>query len=214
MPLTVTDKIFKEFSKYPKRSYPKGQILLFSNEEPKCVYYLVKGRIRMYDVSYRGDDVIINVFKPYSFVALSGFITKNPNKYFFKTETLTEVHEIPSEVILDYLKTNPDVLFDLLSRIYRGLDGYFDRVVQLMSGTAKSLLSNELVIETNRFGKKNPDGSFLIDSKEADIAARSGLTRETVSREMKKLKDKDWVQFSKEGLIIKNLEALKKNAES
>lgn len=210
MPSTVTQQVDQYFSKYPKRSYPKGQILVFADENPEYIFYITKGRVRKYDVSYRGDEVVVNIFKPPAFFPMSWAINRTPNNYFYKTEEETEVHIVPVDDALDFVKDNPDVMLDLLSRIYRGMDGLLGRVVHLMSGSAKSRLQYELIIECRRFGKKNKDGTYTLTTSEVDLAARSGLSRETVSREMSKIKAEGLVSVTTKGIQIKNLDAIEK----
>lgn len=212
MPDGVQDKIHAVFSKYPKRSYPKGQILIFADETPEHIYYVTKGRVRKYDVSFRGDELIVNVFKPPAFFPMSEAINHTHNSYFYKTEVATEVHIIPADDALQFLKNNPDVMLDLLSRIYRGMEGLLGRLVHLMSGSAKSRLLYELLIESQRFGQENDDATITLDINETDLAARAGMSRETVSREMKKIKADGIVEISGKGIIIKDVSMLEKKA--
>lgn len=206
----VSDKIHAHFSSYPLREYPKGQILVFSDESPEHVFYIIEGRVRKYDVSYRGDEVIINVFKPPSFFPMSWAINRTPNRYFYKTETAVKLHVIPADDTLAFLQQNPDVTLDLLSRLYKGLEGVYGRLVHLMSGTARSRLLYEIIVECRRFGEKLGDGKIRLKSSEVDLAARSGLSRETVSREMHKLKDSKWVEVTKDGIVVCDVAQLKK----
>lgn len=206
--MTVAQKIDEQFSRYPKRSYPKGQILVFADESPQHIFYITEGRVRKYDISYKGEDVIVNIFKPPAFFPMSWAINRTSNKYFYKTETETELHVVPVEAALEFVKNNPDVMFDLLSRIYKGMDGLLGRVVHLMSGSAKSRLLYELIIECRRFGTKNKDGSYTLDITEASLAARSGLSRETVSREMQKIKAAGLVRIHGKGIQIMDIAAL------
>ncbi|HSX33295.1 MAG TPA: Crp/Fnr family transcriptional regulator [Candidatus Saccharimonadales bacterium] len=204
----VQDKIDRFFSQYPRREYPKGQILVFADESPDHIFYIVKGRVRKYDVSYRGDEVIINVFQPPAFFPMSWAINRTPNRYFYKAETAVALHVVPADAALGFLQDNPDVAFDLLSRLYRGLEGMYGRLVHLMSGTAKSRLLHELLIESKRFGKQQPDNSYELSVTELDLAARSGLSRETVSREMKKLKASGWVTVAKDGIVVRDIASM------
>lgn len=208
MDATIADKNDEFFSKYPLRSYPKGQILIFADESPQHIFYLVAGKVRKYDVSYRGDEIIVNIFKPPAFFPMSWALNRLPNKYFYKTEEPTELRVVPVTDALEYLKSNPDVMLDLLSRIYRGMDGMFGRLVRLMSGSAKSRLIYELIIESRRFGKKLAEKHLLLSASESDLAARTGLSRETVSREMQKLKEQKLVQVDHRGIVVKDLTAL------
>lgn len=206
----VAEKIEVFFSKYPERSYPKGQILVFADESPDHIFHLVSGKVRKYDVSYRGDEVIVNIFKPPAFFPMSWAINRTPNKYFYKTEEKTVAHLVPAADALEFIKTNPDVMLDLLSRLYKGMDGLLGRVVHLMAGTARSRLIYELIIECRRFGDKNEGPEYALHVNETDIAARSGLSRETVSREIQKLKSQKLVVMAHGSIVVKNLESLEK----
>lgn len=208
MSSTVASKIDAFFAQYPLWKYPKGQILVFADENPEHIYHIVEGRIRKYDVSYRGDEIIINVFQPPAFFPMSWAINKTPNKYFYKTETDTQVHVVPAEDALDFLKQNPDVTLDLLGRLYKGLEGMYGRLVHLMSGTARSRLLYELIIECRRFGTVLPDGSYSLATSEVDLAARSGLSRETISREIHKLKKGGMVTVTKSSIEVKDIAQL------
>ena len=206
--MTVADKIHDHFSQFPHRIYPKGQIIIFANENPEHIFYLTKGKVRKYDVSYRGDELIVNVFKPGSFFPMSWALTHNENKFFYKTEEESEFHLVPADKALEFLETNPDVMLDLLNRLYRGMEGVLGRLVHLMAGSAKNRLAYELLVECRRFGEKDTQGAYTIKISETDLAARSGLTRETVSREVQKLKDKKILSMDNKALVLTNLSAL------
>lgn len=208
MTSVVTQKVDQFFRTYPQRSYPKGQILVFAGEEPEHVFYITKGRVRQYDVSYRGEEVIVNVFKPPSFFPMAWAINKTPNRYFFKTEIDTELHIVPASAAVKFVKDNPDVMYDLLSRLYQGTDGLLGRLVQLMSGSAQTRLLYELVIESHRFGPKGKSGVYQLPLKESDLAARTGLSRETVSRELHKAKDLNLVEVNGQGIVVSDLPAI------
>jgi CRP-like cAMP-binding protein len=92
-----------------------------------------------------------------------------------------------------------------MSRVYSGMDGLLLRMTYLMSGNAYTRLMTELLIQAKRFGKSNTQAVDLKIS-EKDLAIQSGLTRETVSREMKILKDKELVSFSGNMLTIHNIQ--------
>lgn len=205
---SVNDKIDAFFSTYPKHSYPKGQILIFADEEPPYIFYIKEGLVRKYDVSYRGDEVVVNLFKPPAFFPMSWAINRTPNTYFYKTELASVLHIVPAEDALAFIKDNPDVMFDLLARVYRGSEGMLGRLVHLMSGTAQSRLIYELILETRRFSTANKDKTFTLSANESDLAARTGLSRETVSREIQKLKDSHAVDVIAGHVTVTDLQAL------
>lgn len=208
MASTVVDQLDTFFSAFPMRTYPKGHILVFANEDPLHVFYVTSGRVRKYDISYRGDEVIVSVFQNPAIFPMAWVLNRTHNGYFYAAETMVQVRVAPPDDVYRFVKDNPDVMLDLLSRVYLNNEGLLGRVVQLMTGTARTRLVYELVIATQWFGKKLSKGSFELDLTEADLAARSGMSRETVSREFSKLARESLVQGGRKGIIIYDLGAL------
>lgn len=212
--MTPRDKIHKAFEKYPKRTYPKGQIFIFPDETPNHLMYIIKGRVRSYDVSYRGSEIIVYVFKPPAFFPLSIALNDFQNRYFYKAEVDSEVRLIPKDEAVKFIKENPDVMYELLCSVYRGVEVMLGRNVQLMSGSASSILIFEILNECRYFAKKQDDGSCLLTASETDLAARTGLSRETINREIHKLKKLGLVNVSKNGIVVPSSEKLQAKFDS
>lgn len=204
----VDDKLKEFFGKYRTRTYEKGQILVFAGDEPGYIFYILKGTVRMYDVSYRGEEIVGNVFKPGAFFPMSWAINRTPNYYFFQAAEDVEVALADPDEAVTFIKENPDVMFDLLSRVYRGTDGMTLRMVQLMGGSARERLALELLIAYRRFGNTSDDDMHQLHITETELAARAGLTRETVSRELQKLAREDVLRVKQGSISIKQIEKL------
>ena len=101
-------------------------------------------------------------------------------------------------------------MYDLLSRVYLGADGVLKRMTSLMSGSAYTRLITELTIYGNRFPENASETKKKISIKitERDLAAQSGMSRETISREIKRLKDRGLIKRQKDMLVIPDLAAL------
>lgn len=205
---SVTQKVAAYFDQYPKRCYDKGQILIHAGDKPQAVYYIASGKVRQYNISYRGDEVVVNIFKERAFFPMLWAITDAENHYFFAAESDTEVRIAPKEAVVEFLRANPDVMYDLLSRLYSGIDGLLGRMAHLMAGTAKSRVIYELILECRRFGKAANDGSYHLALKETDLAAHSGLSRETVSRELHKIARDQLIVLVRGGITVPRLDAL------
>ncbi|HET7320274.1 MAG TPA: helix-turn-helix domain-containing protein, partial [Candidatus Saccharimonadales bacterium] len=108
-----------------------------------------------------------------------------------------------------FMRDNPEVTFDLLRRLYIGVDGILQRMSHLMAGSAKSRLLFEVLLESRRFGKKNAN-IYSLDLNETELGARSGLSRETVNRELHKLKTKDLIEIGHGSIVLKDIALLEK----
>lgn len=204
----IAKKIDQEFTKYPLRKYPKGQILLFAGDEPTQVFYIIEGKVRKYDISPKGDELVVSLPKPPVPIPLTAILNNTPSNYFYRTEEVVLLHCVPVKDALHFIKSNNDVLFGILCWSYQVIDGLQGRIIQLMSGNAKSRVIYELIYECQLFGHEKPDGRYQLNSSETGLAARAGLSRETVSREINKLKKAGLVSISGRYITVTDLNKL------
>ena len=198
----------EQFSRHPLRRFNKGQMLIFANEEPKQIIYLLKGIIRKYEISYKGDEITVELFKSPNILPLSWLLHQTPNRYYYDAATDVQLRFIPPDVALKFIKSSKKILYNLLGSLHRDKDIMLGRMLQLMAGTAKSRLLYELCIECQRFGDKITDTSCEIQINESDLAAQTGLSRETVSREMRKLANMGLVEIKRNCIFINDFNSL------
>lgn len=213
MDSNINGKFDVFFGKFKQQKYKKGELVIRAGEDPAGIFYLKKGRVKKYAISKKGDELIVNIFKPLSFFPMSHAINHMPNNYFYEAMEELELIKAPSDQVSQFIKTEPDVMYDLLSRVYRGSEGILTRMTYLMAGNAYSRLIAELIIAAKRFGEMNGK-TITIKTSEKDLATQVGMTRETVSREMKILKEKGLATFSKGVLTIENIDKLEEELSS
>lgn len=206
--MDTSKKIIDFFAKYPERKFDKREIMIRAESGLPGIFYLNEGRVSQYDITSTGDEVVVNVFKPGAFFPMSAAINQVPNNYYFEASTKVVARLAPADQVVQFLKDNPDVLLDLLSRVYRGMDGILRRMAHMMGGDAKSRMLFELINAANRFGEQQSDGSILLQLKESDLARHSGLSRETISRAIRELKAGGLVEVQRGSLAIKDLKQL------
>jgi CRP/FNR family transcriptional regulator len=196
----IKDKLDNFFAKYPIHNYSAGEILVFAGDQPPGIMFIISGLVQQYDISSDGRKIILNIFKANAFFPMSWAFSPEPSRYFFEAGDKVSLKLAPRKEVLEFLNDNPDVAIDLLRRLYKGVDGVMGRLSALMSGSAENQIMNELLISGQRFGKLKDDGKLEIKIKTTELAERTGLTRETVSRKLSKL-SKDNI-ISRRGSVI------------
>lgn len=208
MDKVLESKLTSFFQNYSLKKYKKGQSVIWAGEEPPGIIFLESGNVGQFDISEHGQKIMLNIFKPSAFFPMSWAINKNENLYFFEALTDVRCRIAPASEVVKMLHNNNDITVDLLSRVYRGTDGLLQRIAELMVGTARSRLILELLISANRFGKIDDNGSVRINIKTTELAQRTGLARETISRELKKLEQEKIITHIKSQVTIKDLALL------
>lgn len=207
------EKLNRFFSKFKKISYKKGETILHADEEPRGVFYLTKGYTRIYSLSKNSQELTLIIFKPEDFYPLMWAINNTPNTYYVEAMTPVEFWQAPKEEFIKFIKNNNDVFFEITSRILTRLGGILTRMEYVMFGNAQNKVTSIILICAERFGEKRADGIFIkIPLTHQDLANLIGLTRETVSIEMKKLQRGELIDYKSKYISIRNVQKLKEES--
>ena len=208
----IETKIRQCFEGSPLQFAQKDTILTRAGEAPTGVKFLEKGTVEQYHITPAGNKVIVNVFKPPAFFPMSWAMNDTTNAYFYAALTDIAFRQISKEDAVAFLQSNPDVTFNLLARVYRGTDGLLRRLVLAASSVATGRLIYELILEAHRFGVETNDNRIAIKLKQSTLAARSGLARETISRELRRLIEQGAVA-QENGKLLLRIEELEEKLD-
>jgi CRP/FNR family transcriptional regulator len=208
--LLKLDKFFIGFK--PVRLYKKGEIIIRAGDIPNGVFYLKKGFVRLYSISSEGQEITFNIFKPGSYFPMFWAIGNSSNTYFFEAMTNIEVCRAPKNELIKFLKKEPEILFELTRRILVGLDGLLTMAEYRLFGSAYTRVASVILICAKRFGRKSNNGDIVIELPltHRQIASFAGLTRETTSLAIQKLKNIGVVNYNRHLVAVKNIKKLEK----
>ncbi|HEU0266170.1 MAG TPA: Crp/Fnr family transcriptional regulator [Candidatus Saccharimonadaceae bacterium] len=200
--MNTQEKIATFFARGKNTFYARGSTIILAGEQPPGVMYITRGIVEQYDATAGGDKVTVNVFRAGAFLPMSWAITNTPNTFFFAAYTDVSAQLVDAMAAVTFLKSNSDVMYDLLRRVYIGTDALLHRLALAAHSPACDRLSNELLIEAYRFGTALSATENRIRITHAALAERSGLTRETVSRELHQLAKIGLIRLSRQSIDI------------
>lgn len=182
------------FAKTPARVHSHGTILLRPDEPLEHVWYIEQGRVVQYHIDHAGNKLIMNVYKPRAFFPAYLAVSGIPCDSFFEVdEPGTTLRRITAQEARDMLTNNPEITMDLFARFSRGVSGVLRRLSIHMSGTAQARLAVEMIIAARRFGEQDETGHYVLRTTAGQLAAHTGIARETVSRELSKFHEHNLV---------------------
>ena len=159
------------------------------------------------------DHLTLNIYKAHSIFPMGLILGINADKYRYEGLTEVEGYFSPQKDFAAFLRKPPKILFDLLKRIYRGLDGFFMRMQALLTGDAYFRIVTSLIIHAKRFGRLNEDKiTFDFHLTHHQLALQTGLARESVTKEIKILQDKGLVSHLGKRLFIYSLSKLEEES--
>ena len=212
--LTPSEKLYIFFSQYKLLQYKKGETFLRAGDIPQGIYFLKKGYVRLYSLSSAGKELTLVIYKPGEFFPVVFTFTAEPSIYYFETLSEVEMERSPREKFIPFIRENPDVFDEVNLHIIERFQVALRRMEYLTFGNANSRLASILLICARYFGIRSDHKEIKIPIPftHKDIANLVGLARETVSIELKKFLDKKIVFYKGRRLVIKNREALRREA--
>ena len=204
------DNFFAKFNSV--HTYKKGEIIIRADDTPSGIFYLKKGFVRLYSISKDGQEITFNVFKVGSYFPMIWAIGNFPNTYFFEAMTNVKLVRASKEELIKFLKEDPENLWELTRRILVGLNGLLALAEYRLFGDAHTKVASIVLTAARRFGEKKNNGEIVINLPltHRQIASLTGLTRETTSLAMKKLKDEGVITNRYHFLVVSNIKKLEK----
>ncbi len=170
------------FDKYPVKRYLEKEMIITSGEDIRSVFFIRSGIARSYYIDEKGDELTINLLKPFAFFPVSAVLAGKNNVYDFQAFTVVEANVVPVADVLEFIEEDSDFKTLLVKNFAVGLEGYLIRSFFLIKGSAMQKVASTFLMLLRRFGKDS-EGRQMIELPltHQDIADLSGITRETAS---------------------------------
>ena len=153
--------------------------------------------MRQYVYSTDGNEFSIHVYKPGSFFPIALVLADLENRFYFEAANDIKVRIAQPAKVLSFLKSNPKVLMDFTKRLSRGLFG----VVSRYEEDKTKLVEERLLSLLNYLSKNFPK---YPTPTHQDLSSWLGVSRETVSRNLKRLEGKGKVKRRGRNFFIYN----------
>ena len=180
-----------------KRRFRRGETLVERGQHSAALYVLISGRARVVTSDTRGREVIFASLRPGDPVGEMSLIDGEPHSATVRAEILTDTLVLDREAFLRCLPAEGSVGHSVLLGLVRRLRAA-DRTIESLAlmdvygRVARVLIDGALPAA---------DGSGLVAEKVSrqDIAKMVGASREMVSRVMKDLEERGFVEVRDDG---------------
>jgi CRP-like cAMP-binding protein len=204
--IIYVSKLQDFLKQYHVKRFSKGELILVQGEVPTCMYVIKTGVVKTYNLTSAGEEKpIMYDIKDEMFPI--GWIYKKLKyaQYYYEAFTDCELYCISREDYTDFIRKNPDELYDVFSHFVGRYINYQMRINALEQSKANSKVINTLHFLCLRFGRDiKPDVVRIeLPFTQQDLANLMGLTRETTGIELKKLQRQGILTYKKQYYLVK-----------
>lgn len=182
-----------------KRSVKKRAILIYQGEIPRQAYVVLSGTFKVYRLSSFGEEQIVG-FKTAGDVFPETWIFGKTSStlYYYEAMSDAEVLTVERSVLLDLIEKKPELkekLFDYMITNYTGLLMQISALEQSRAAEKLVLIIYYLMF---RYGQEDTPDEYSINLHltHTTLASLMGLTRETTTTELGRLKRKGIIDYN------------------
>lgn len=190
------------------RNYTKGSYLFLQGDSDKTLHFVVSGKVKIFNSSEDGMDKLITIFTKGDFIGEMDIIGKNIERA-ASAQAITDVVTCQ----LGYkdaiaLLSQTDIAFKVIETLSRRISDHNDQITLLIYGTAKEKLNYILKTMKDKYGIISGN-KIIVEANisQKDIGNIVGISRETVSRYLNKLKNQGIIEVKNKKIIILDEEA-------
>lgn len=190
-------------------TYPAGALLFLEKQDPRGVFVLCAGEVKLSISSSAGKTLILRIARPGEILGLMAAMSGIPYEVTAETLRPCQVAFVRRDDFLHFVAKNPEVYqgaVKQLSTLYSGACEQL-RIVGLSASAPEKLA--RLLLEWSPEGKDTKRGAPIkLPLTHEEIAECIGTTRETVTRTLSEFKSRQLVALEGSTLMISNRQAL------
>jgi CRP/FNR family transcriptional regulator, cyclic AMP receptor protein len=195
--------------------YPKGAMLFIEGQQPRGVFVLCVGRVKLSTTSRDGKTIITKLSEPGEVLGLNAVISNRPYEVTAEMMEPGQANFIAREPLLQFLKDHAEASMRVVQELSRNYFTAYEEIRTLgLTSSPSEKLAKLLLSWSSKAPQNDGSAQVKLTLTHAEIGEILGTTRETVSRLFSDFKRKQLVQLKGATLFIRSRPALEQIVQS
>jgi DNA-binding response OmpR family regulator len=178
--------------------YKKRRLVYSEGNHPIRLYFLKKGKIKIFKTNHDGKELIIKIIKDGDFFGYTAIFENAVYTEGVETIEDSEIIAIPVSEFHELLNRYPDVAKRFLHQLAIDLTHVREQMLHIAYNSLRSKVADALLTVHNKY-KEHP-GLFSINMSRENLAALAGTATESLIRTLSDFKNEKLIDI-KEGKI-------------
>jgi CRP-like cAMP-binding protein len=191
----------------------KGSILFKEGDDGEHLYVIIDGKLKLGTSSGDGRENLLSILGPGEMFGELSLFDPGPRTSTATAVTDAKLLSLSHEKVIPWLKQNPEVSLQLLTRLSQRLRRTNEAVGDLVFSDVPGRVAKALIDLGDRFGKTTPEGLLVNhDLTQEELAQLVGASRETVNKALADFAGRGWLKLDGRSVLITDLERLGKRS--
>ena len=183
-----------------KKRFKRAEMVVEQGKKSDALYIILTGRARVMSTDSRGREVILATLQPGDYIGEMSLIDDEPHSATVRTEIQTDVLVLDREAFSRCLPENASMSYNIMRGLVQRLRHADRKIESLALMDVYGRVARSLI----EFAVDDGAGNLKIRDKisRQDLAKMVGASREMVSRVMKDLEERGFVQTQADGSML------------
>jgi CRP/FNR family transcriptional regulator, cyclic AMP receptor protein len=195
--------------------YPKSAVLFIEGQQPRGVFVLCAGKVKLSTSSSEGKTLITKISDAGDVLGLNATVSNHPYEVTAEMIEPGQANFIPRDALLRFLREHGEVALRVAEQLSRNYYTAYEEIRTLgLTSSPAEKFAKLLLSWCPPKQESNGQPQVRLTLTHEEIAEMIGTTRETVSRLFSDFKKKQLLQLKGSSLTIRNRGALEKLVHS
>jgi CRP-like cAMP-binding protein len=191
----------------------KGSILFKEGDDGEHLYVIIDGKLKLGTASGDGRENLLSILGPGEMFGELSLFDPGPRTSTATAVTDAKLLSLSHEKVIPWLKQNPEVSLQLLTRLSQRLRRTNEAVGDLVFSDVPGRVAKALIDLGERFGKTGAEGLLVNhDLTQEELAQLVGASRETVNKALADFAGRGWLKLDGRSVLITDVERLSKRS--
>jgi CRP/FNR family transcriptional regulator len=194
--------------------YPKSAMLFIEGQQPRGVFVLCGGKVKLSTSSKEGKTIITKIAESGDVLGLNATISNRPYEVTAEMFEPGQANFIARDAFLQFLRDHGEVAVRVAEQLSRNYYTAYEEIRTLGLASSPAEKFAKLLLSWSAEPSTNGGAQLRLTLTHEEIAEMIGTTRETVSRLFSDFKKKQLLQVKGATLTIRNKAALERLLQS
>jgi CRP/FNR family transcriptional regulator, cyclic AMP receptor protein len=195
--------------------YPKGAMLFIEGQQPRGVFVLCTGKVKLSTSSRDGKTIITKISDSGDVLGLNAVVSNRPYEVTAEMMEPGQANFIPRDSLLHMLKDHPEVAVKVAQQLSRNYYVAYEEIRTLgLAASPSEKFAKLLLSWSSKSAQDDGSAQVKLTLTHEEVAEIIGTTRETVSRLFSEFKKKQLMTLKGATLVIRSRIALEKIVQS
>lgn len=190
---------------FPIVSFKKGDVLLSEGQVSESLFAIRSGFVKVTSIHEDGTENLLWIEGRYDTVPTEKFFsTREQVQYFYTALTNGSYYDINKKAFLEFAYSN----IAFMTEIAKNMSNHYDDLLLRINSIEQASVQKRLIATLYYLGEKlsaNDTVDFIEEGlrlTHGELAAMVSSTRETVSLELSKLKERELIDYDKTKFVV------------